>query len=92
MTGPLPLVLLAALVFAAVVVGGLYGPGLVAKAQAEHFYYRPRIAEREASRYFGNCRAAHAAGVYSIRRGQPGYRAELDRERDGKACEPYLGL
>ncbi|WP_436017616.1 excalibur calcium-binding domain-containing protein [Phenylobacterium sp. LjRoot219] len=41
-------------------------------------------------RYFPNCAAAHAAGVYSIHRGDPGYRERLDRDGDGRACEPYL--
>jgi hypothetical protein len=85
------LLLLAGAVFAAVVLGGLYGPGLAAKASAERAYFKPEVAEREASVYFRNCAAAHAAGVYSVRRGQPGYRPDLDRDGDGRACEPYVG-
>jgi hypothetical protein len=37
--------------------------------------------------YYANCtdaKAAHAAPLY---RGQPGYRAALDRDNDGVACE-----
>ena len=41
--------------------------------------------------YYRNCAAAHAAGVYSISRGAPGYRSALDADNDGRACEPYLG-
>lgn len=40
-----------------------------------------------ASAYYPNCRAACAAGVAPIYRGQPGYRAGLDRDNDGIACE-----
>ena len=41
--------------------------------------------------YYRNCAAAHAAGVYSISRGAPGYRSALDADNDGRACEPYVG-
>ncbi|WP_236027959.1 GmrSD restriction endonuclease domain-containing protein [Bifidobacterium pongonis] len=37
--------------------------------------------------YYKNCTAARAAGVAPIYQGQPGYRAALDRDRDGVACE-----
>ena len=37
--------------------------------------------------YYANCSAAYAAGVRSIPRGAPSYRAELDRDDDGVACE-----
>ncbi|GAA2086687.1 DUF1524 domain-containing protein [Pseudolysinimonas kribbensis] len=37
--------------------------------------------------YYDNCSAAYAAGVSRIARGAPGYRAELDRDDDGIACE-----
>lgn len=39
--------------------------------------------------YYRNCDAARAAGAAPMRHGAPGYRAELDRDRDGVACEPY---
>ncbi|PKP66488.1 MAG: hypothetical protein CVT85_01190 [Alphaproteobacteria bacterium HGW-Alphaproteobacteria-7] len=38
--------------------------------------------------YFRNCKEARAAGVAPIRRGQPGYRPEMDGDGDGIACEP----
>ncbi|WP_255771556.1 GmrSD restriction endonuclease domain-containing protein [Pseudarthrobacter sulfonivorans] len=40
-----------------------------------------------ASVYYANCAAAKAAGAAPIRVGQPGYRAALDRDNDGVACE-----
>ena len=46
---------------------------------------------RERSRYFSGCNAARAAGVAPIYRGQPGYRAEMDGDSDGIACEPFRG-
>lgn len=41
--------------------------------------------------YYRNCAAARAAGAAPIYRGQPGYRAPLDADGDGVACEPYRG-
>ncbi|WP_315861661.1 excalibur calcium-binding domain-containing protein [Lawsonella clevelandensis] len=37
--------------------------------------------------YYENCDAVRAAGVAPRKRGEPGYRAGLDRDRDGWACE-----
>ncbi|MCX7283577.1 MAG: excalibur calcium-binding domain-containing protein [Novosphingobium sp.] len=37
--------------------------------------------------YYPNCASARAAGVAPLRRGDPGYRAGLDRDGDGIACE-----
>lgn len=37
--------------------------------------------------YYANCTAVRAAGAAPIRRGQPGYRAGLDRDGDGFGCE-----
>jgi hypothetical protein len=39
--------------------------------------------------YYSNCRDAFQDGRANIRRGEPGYRAELDADNDGLACEPY---
>lgn len=51
------------------------------------------VAEAAESRltdqHFANCTAAHAAGRYNIRRGDPSYRPRMDRDDDGLACEPY---
>lgn len=41
--------------------------------------------------YFRNCKEAWAAGAAPLRRGQPGYRPEMDGDGDGIACEPYRG-
>lgn len=45
------------------------------------------VATAGSSVYYPNCRAACAAGVAPIYAGQPGYRAGLDRNGDGIACE-----
>lgn len=37
--------------------------------------------------YYANCKQAKAAGAAPLYEGQPGYRPELDRDRDGVACE-----
>jgi hypothetical protein len=37
--------------------------------------------------YFPNCSVAKALGAAPIRKGQPGYRDELDRDHNGVACE-----
>ncbi|WP_191305293.1 excalibur calcium-binding domain-containing protein [Lentzea cavernae] len=37
--------------------------------------------------YYSNCAAAKAAGAAPLYRGQAGYRAALDRDGDGVACE-----
>ena len=37
--------------------------------------------------YYQNCTAAREAGAAPIYQGQPGYRAALDRDKDGVACE-----
>ncbi|WP_435417204.1 excalibur calcium-binding domain-containing protein [Parerythrobacter aurantius] len=46
-------------------------------------------AEVRRDLFFARCADARAAGYQNIRRGQPGYRPELDRDNDGIACEPY---
>lgn len=37
--------------------------------------------------YYANCTEARAAGAAPILVGEPGYRSELDRDKDGVACE-----
>ncbi|KJE22795.1 putative calcium-binding protein [Frankia torreyi] len=39
------------------------------------------------STYYANCTAARNAGVTNLHRGDPGYRAALDADRDGIACQ-----
>ena len=86
---------------------GIWGAAFVEPAEwrAAHPREAPRrVAERERAEayapaaqavagggYYRNCDAARAAGAAPLRRGQPGYRAELDRDGDGVACEPYSG-
>lgn len=42
--------------------------------------------------YYASCREAFQDGRANIARGEPGYRAALDADGDGLACEPYVGL
>jgi hypothetical protein len=37
--------------------------------------------------YYNNCTEVRAAGAAPIRRGDPGYSSDLDRDGDGVACE-----
>lgn len=41
--------------------------------------------------FYSTCRDAVLDGRANIRRGEPGYRPELDADNDGLACEPYRG-
>ena len=43
--------------------------------------------ENAAGVYYANCAAARAAGAAPLRAGQPGYREQMDGDRDGVACE-----
>jgi micrococcal nuclease len=36
---------------------------------------------------YNSCKEANAAGAYSIKKGEPGYSAKLDGDKDGIACE-----
>ena len=45
------------------------------------------VAPAPAAVYYANCSAAKAAGAAPIYAGQAGYRAALDRDSDGVACE-----
>ncbi|WP_302054108.1 excalibur calcium-binding domain-containing protein [Sphingomonas tagetis] len=48
-----------------------------------------RAARIERSVHYSGCKVASAAGAAPIRRGEPGYRQEMDGDFDGVACEPY---
>lgn len=37
--------------------------------------------------YFKNCSEARSRGYSNIRKGEAGYRPQLDRDKDGIACE-----
>ncbi|MFJ5693310.1 DUF1524 domain-containing protein [Arthrobacter sp. NPDC093125] len=45
------------------------------------------VAPAPAAAYYANCAAAKAAGAAPITAGQPGYRAGLDGDSDGIACD-----
>ena len=47
----------------------------------------PPTAPSSDGTYYASCSDAKAHGATNIRRGQPGYRPELDRDNDGVACE-----
>jgi hypothetical protein len=44
-------------------------------------------ASPTAEPFYANCTAVRAAGKAPLHRGDPGYRAALDRDGDGIACE-----
>jgi hypothetical protein len=79
--------IMALAIFVAVVGFGLYGPQASASLHAQLMSVvqsAPGLG-----RYYPDCAAAHAAGVNSIRRDEPGYRAALDPNGDGFACTPF---
>jgi Excalibur calcium-binding domain len=47
----------------------------------------PPPSTATSSAYYANCTEARAAGVAPLHEGEPGYRAALDRDHDGVACE-----
>jgi Protein of unknown function (DUF1524)/Excalibur calcium-binding domain len=47
----------------------------------------PVVPPTSAAAYYPNCAAVRAAGRAPLHRGEPGYRAGLDRDNDGVACE-----
>lgn len=47
----------------------------------------PPAVQPKSDVYYANCTAARKAGAAPILRGEPGYRAPLDRDNDGVACE-----
>lgn len=49
---------------------------------------RPDPTAIEQSVYYASCHDAWAAGKAPIHSGEPGYRAGLDGDGDGIACEP----
>jgi hypothetical protein len=57
-------------------------PAATVRATAE-----PAAAPPAVEVYYANCDAVRAAGQDPLSRGDPGYRAGLDRDDDGQACE-----
>ena len=62
-----------------ITVADIVAKGLVRKNQ-------PETAPAQ-NVYYPNCKAAKAAGAAPLYQGEPGYRAGLDRDQDGVACE-----
>ncbi|UEL29413.1 DUF1524 domain-containing protein [Pseudarthrobacter sp. L1SW] len=63
-------------------------PAPVAPAPAPAVVPAPApVAPAPAAAYYANCAAARAAGAAPLFAGQAGYRAGLDRDSDGVACE-----
>ena len=58
------------------------------EAKSEPRAAAPAPVREQSSVYYKNCQAARDAGASPLRRGDPGYRSELDRDGDGIACEP----
>lgn len=50
---------------------------------------RPMHTVKLADGYYASCEAARLADVAPIMRSERGYRAELDPDGDGVACEPW---
>ena len=48
-----------------------------------------RLREPAAGDYWNGCNDARAAGTAPIYRGEPGYRAGMDGDGDGIACEAH---
>ena len=63
----------------------LIPPNLVPRSAEE----TARLEAAMASIEYGGCDAVRAAGAAPLRYGEPGYRADMDGDGDGVACEPY---
>ncbi|WP_242676784.1 DUF1524 domain-containing protein [Rhodococcus sp. ABRD24] len=61
----------------------------IAPASAAPTFAPPASTPAEAAGgvHYANCKAARAAGAAPLRAGQPGYRAAMDSDGDGVACE-----
>lgn len=72
---------------------GFWGPscgGLDVKPPPQPVVPQPQPVPAPAppaAAYYANCAAAKAAGAAPLYAGEPGYRAALDRDKDGVACE-----
>lgn len=49
----------------------------------------PSEQVRSQAAYISDCASARRMGIAPLYKGFPGYRASLDRDGDGIACEPY---
>ena len=75
----------------AVLVGLAYGSGTFSGSGDKSPLLSIGQGSEHPPAYYRRCDDARAAGAAPIRRGEPGYREALDRDRDGVACEPYFG-
>jgi hypothetical protein len=76
---------------AAVLVGGLAGYVWSALPPAALQSPEERAAV-EGSVIYSGCNEVRAAGKAPLYAGQPGYRAGMDGDDDGIACEPHRGF
>ena len=67
----------------------------LAEAQAPRRVAEPPVVRMQPvavlAVHYPNCAAARAAGAAPLYRGEPGYRAQMDADGDGVACEAYRG-
>lgn len=57
-------------------------------ARADAASRAERVRPPRAGDLWGGCNDARAVGTAPIYRDEPGYRPEMDGDRDGIACEP----
>ena len=62
-------------------------PAAASPAPAASAAPAPAAPPASTAVYYANCAAARAAGAAPLRAGQPGYREQMDGDRDGVACE-----
>ena len=64
------------------------GEGSKSEANSESESQKKSESEPEPQKeFYSNCKEAKAAGVAPMYEGDPGYRPELDRDKDGTACD-----
>ena len=74
-----------------VIASGIIGAGALCYVLLASFSpWPPEVTLRHLAA-FPNCAAARAVGLAPANRGEPGYWAKHDRDRDGVACEPWHG-
>ena len=78
-------------ILAAVMIGGVAGYAWSALPPAALQSPEERAAVEDSVAYSG-CKEVRAAGKAPLYSGQPGYRAGMDGDGDGIACEPYRGF
>ena len=51
---------------------------------------RTLVEMRTTDQHYASCADARRDGRRNIPRWDPSYRTHMDRDRDGRACEPYI--